>query len=317
MPAPKGWIVFALLLFSGCVLASDLPVQERKIESKTAQVEISVAYPATGNAAIDAQLSQWAVEQADDYRDVDPEDVGPGSSWLLDIDYEVVRNDGKLFSVVFGIYSYAGGAHPNHNSVTFNFLLPEGMPLDIEQVIEGRKGLQRLSALTIARLRQKLLPTEESIPEMIQQGAGPEWGNFQTFVLLPDRLRILFDPYAVGPYSSGPQEVEFPLSALKGVLRTDLREPVPSFDCGKAGTAIEHAICASVGLAQLDSRVARVYRQLSTTGAADYDARVRAAQRAFVSKRNARCGAQQGAALESCLAQMYQARLTELNHPEN
>ncbi|WP_297834369.1 DUF3298 domain-containing protein [Thermomonas sp.] len=313
MPGLKGWIVFAVLLFSGGVLASGLPVEKRTIESKTAQVEISVAYPQTGNAAIDAQLRQWAREQADDFRNVDAEDVGPGLSWSLDIDYRVERNDGKLFSVVFGIDSYAGGAHPNHNSVAFNFLLPEGAQLDIEQVIQGRKGLQRLSALAIARLNAMLLPDESSIPEMIQQGAGPEWGNFQTFVLLPDRLKLLFDPYAVGPYSSGPQEVTLPLSELKSVLRADPRTPVPSFDCGKAGTPIEHAICTSSGLAQLDLRVARVYRQRSSTGDPDYDARVRAAQRAFVGQRNARCGGRLGAALESCLTQMYQARLAELD----
>ncbi|MCC7097678.1 MAG: DUF1311 domain-containing protein [Thermomonas sp.] len=309
----KGWIVLALLLFSGVALASGLPVQERKITSKNAQVEISVAYPRTGNAAIDAQLGQWARRQADDFRNVDADEIGSGSPWSLDIHYEIPRNDGTLFSVVFGIDSYAGGAHPNHNSVAFNFLLPEGAQIDIEQVIDGRKGLQRLSALTIAKLNRALLPDELSSPEMIQRGAGPEWGNFKTFVLLPGKLKILFDPYAVGPYSSGPQDVEFPLSALKDILRTNLRTPVPSFDCGKAGTPIEHAICANVALAQLDSRMARVYRLVSTTGYPDNDDRVRAAQRAFIGNRNARCGGQQGAALESCLTRMYQARLAELD----
>lgn len=310
--AMKGWIVSVLLLFSNAALGSGLPVQDRKIESKTARVEISVAYPRTGNAAIDAQLGQWARQQADDFRNID--DVGSGSPWSLDIDYEIPRNDGTLFSVVFRIDNYAGGAHPNYNSVAFNFLLPEGAQIDIEQVIDGRKGLQRLSALTIAKLNRALLPDELSMPEMIQRGAGPEWGNFKTFVLLPGKLKILFDPYAVGPYSSGPQEVEFPLSALRGVLRSSLRTPVPSFDCGKAGTPIEHAICANVALAQLDSRMARLYRLVSTTGYQDNDDRVRAAQRAFIGNRNARCGGQQGAALESCLTRMYQARLDELNH---
>ncbi|MBZ0087793.1 MAG: DUF3298 domain-containing protein [Thermomonas sp.] len=309
----KWVLLFIALLYSGSALASSLQVQERKIESKNAQVEISVAWPRTGNAAIDAQLGQWAKQQADDYRNVSADDVGSGSPWSLDIDYEIPRNDGKLFSVVFGIYSYAGGAHPNHNSVAFNFLLPEGAQIDIEQVIDGRKGLQRLSALTIAKLNRALLPDELSMPEMIQGGAGPEWGNFQTFVLLPDKLKILFDPYAVGPYSSGPQEVEFPLSALKDILRTNLRTPVPSFDCGKAGTPIEHAICANTALAQLDTRMARAYRLRSTSGDPDNDARVRKDQRAFISNRNTRCGAQQGAALERCLTGLYQARLAELD----
>lgn len=308
------WVVFfAALLFAGNVLAGSLPVQERKIEAKTAQVEISVLWPQTGNAAIDAQLSQWARQQADDFRNVDADDVGSGSPWALDIGYEVERNDGQMFSVVFGIDSYAGGAHPNHNSVAFNFLLPEGAQIDIEQVINGRAGLQRLSALTIAKLNRALLPDELSLPEMIQGGAGPEWDNFQTFVLLPGKLKILFDPYAVGPYSSGPQEVEFPLSALKDILRTNLRTPVPSFDCGKAGTPIEHAICANTALAQLDTRMARAYRLRSTSGDPDNDARVRKDQRAFISNRYTRCGAQQGAALEGCLTGLYQARLAELD----
>lgn len=308
----KGWIVSALLLVSGTVLASGLPVQERKITSKNAQVEISVAWPRTGNAAIDAQLGQWARQQADDYRNVSADDVGSGSPWSLDIDYEIPRNDGKLFSVVFGIDSYAGGAHPNHNAVAFNFLLPEGAQIDIEQVIDGRKGLQRLSALTITRLSRTLLP-DESDAAWLQRGAGPDWASFQTFVLLPNALQIRFDPYAVGPYSSGPQEVEIPLSALQGALRSNLRTPVPSFDCDKAGTPIEHAICASAELARLDRRMAQVYRRRSMTGDTASDARIRADQRAWISSRDARCGQQQGAVLDHCLADMTRARTAQLD----
>lgn len=310
------WVVVVLaLLFAGNGAAAVLKVQDQQIVSESPQATVDISYPRTGVEAIDTTLRQWATEQADDFRNVDAEEVGTGSPWSLDIGYEVLRNDGTLFVVEFGIDSYAGGAHPNQNTVTFNFLLPEGAPLDIEQVIAGRKGLQRLSALTVADLKRQLLPEEASDAQWIERGAGPDWSNFESFLLLPKTLQIEFDPYAVGPYSSGPQTVEIPLSALVGALRTDLRAPVPSFDCGNAGSVIEHAICSSTTLARMDRTMARDYRRFSSTSDDANNARVRAAQRAWVSQRNATCGALQAAALEECLAKSYRLRMEALRQP--
>ena len=305
-------IALAALLWMGSAWPAGLRVENRKIESNSPQATVLVTYPHTGVAAIDNELAAWANEQADSYSHVDAGDVDGGSPWSLDIDYEVVRNDGRLLVILFSVYEYAGGAHPNHGQVTYNFLLPEGARLDIEQIIAGRKGLQRLSALVVAKLKRKLLPDGESDAKWIENGAGPEWGNFDGFVLLPHALRIEFSPYAVGPYSSGAQEVEIPLSALEGALRADQHAPAASFDCDKAGSVVERAICASVEVSRLDRQLAREYQRHANSSDTQQNARIRNAQRAWLTRRDATCGALRAGALERCLIDSYRARREEI-----
>ena len=71
----------------------------------------------------------------------------------------------------------------------------------------------------------------------------------------------------------------------------------PSFDCAKAGTAVERTICDNPMLAAADADLANLYRQVSGQ---------RSQQRAFIRRRNA-CGPDDG-----CLGQAYVERLSEL-----
>lgn len=308
----KWMLLSALLCLQGAVAAAELPVNDHHIVRKTSRIEVDVAYPTTGNAAIDGVLSPWAKRSAADFQGDDLEDADTRAPWTLDIGYTVARNDASVFAVQFAISDYSGGAHGNHGFASFNFLMPEGVPVDLEQVLVGEKGLQRLSQLVIADLKKQLLPEDASTAQWIEEGAGPSWNNFRDFLLLKDALHIDFAPYAVAPYSSGPQEVVIPLSALQGVLRSNLRTPIPSFACERAGTDIEHAICASLTLARFDRRVADVYRERLRIGGSDNQPELKQAQRAWIAERNRSCGSLQGAALEQCLMQVYRARLRAL-----
>ena len=46
--------------------------------------------------------------------------------YALDITYEVPRNDGEWFAVVFTIYTDTGGAHPNTDFAAMNYVMPDG-----------------------------------------------------------------------------------------------------------------------------------------------------------------------------------------------
>lgn len=215
------WMLCGVLLWvSGSVFATELPVQTKTITEKSASVTIDVGYPQTQQPTIDAALAAWVKQQVDSFKDGsgDPDEA----RWSLDIEYNIARNDRQMFSVLFTVGEYTGGAHGNIGFKTFNFLLPNGQPLDIEQVIDGRKGLERLSALTVAELKQRLLADGGSDAKWIETGAGPEWSNFDAFILLSDTLLIQFAPYQVASYADGPQDVEIPLTALKGALRSNL-----------------------------------------------------------------------------------------------
>jgi uncharacterized protein len=75
------------------------------------------------------------------------------------------------------------------------------------------------------------------------------------------------------------------------------------FDCAKAATQTEKAICADQALSELDEKLAAAFRS-ALASASDKDA-VKNAQKAWLKRRNACADA-------ACLRQAYDARLDEL-----
>jgi uncharacterized protein len=87
-----------------------------------------------------------------------------------------------------------------------------------------------------------------------------------------------------------------------------------SFDCAKAQTAIEKAICASPALIAQDTALADSYRQALAALASD-PAKLndlRQKQRRWLADRNKSCVASDRARLSKCLAAAYQTRLAAL-----
>ena len=92
-------------------------------------------------------------------------------------------------------------------------------------------------------------------------------------------------------------------------MRKDWKTPVASFDCAKAGSATEKAICSDIALARLDRTLADQYTvALSFTDDAG-KAKVREDQRKWIAERNA-CAGDVG-----CLTSQYQARIKVLQTP--
>jgi uncharacterized protein len=105
------------------------------------------------------------------------------------------------------------------------------------------------------------------------------------------------------------------ISALLGglVLAAPVAAQVASYDCAKASTAVEHAICASPSLGRKDVVVATYYDLLlrlkpAIPGMAyrEFDDHLRDEQRQFLATRDA-CGAS-----VSCLEKSYDDRLASL-----
>lgn len=306
----------ATLVFTATASAAGLKVDRKTIEAKSTAYEIKAEYPQTGVKAIDQEIAGWVEgEVATFKKEAAPEQDSAGGAWTLDIGYTVERNDADVLALLFTLSSYTGGAHGSHVFRTWNFLLPEGTRVDLAQVLDGGKALAKLSGIAVADLNKQLLtPDGMTDADWIKRGAGPDWGNFEDFLLLPDAIKIEFPQYQVAAYAAGPQEVRVPLSALSGLLRKDPRVPAASFDCAKAATAVERAICADGALARLDREVAQAYGQrlADIEAASDKDA-VRVAQRGWLERRNAACKDQSGTALGACLTGVYRTRLAELS----
>ncbi|MCM2680099.1 MliC family protein [Echinimonas agarilytica] len=81
----------------------------------------------------------------------------------------------------------------------------------------------------------------------------------------------------------------------------------PAFDCEQAQGQVEHAICASETLSELDQQLALVYQQAvdKTTD----EAHLKAMQRGFIKGRN---DCWKSESMNECIAQQYALRMTEL-----
>lgn len=294
-------------------------VETVNIDRKTETVDIEVAYPRTGNADIDTFFAGWANDMVDDFARSADQDFAawkeenggeppPWGTYSLYVGFGVLRNDAEMLVFGFDESIFTGGAHPNHNIETFNLMMPDGWRVYLPEVFNGKPALEKISALAIADLTKQLLgPDSMSDADWVKSGAGPSWSNFQAFELLRDRLVIRFPPYQVAAYAAGDQKVEIPLSELSGLVRDDWRTPVASFDCAKAGTATEKAICSDVALARLDRNLADTYAQALSWASDDAEkTKIRDAQRAWIGERNA-CGGDTG-----CLTTAYESRLRAL-----
>jgi len=295
--------------------ASGLPVAKQTLVVKNRDVDISIKYPHTGNTAVDATLLTYAKDAVTAFKASAIEKQAGENAYTLETTYKVERNDAKMFAVVFGEYTYTGGAHPNSNTVTYNFLLPDGAQVFLPEIVDGSQGIARISSLAIATLVKTVGSGPEPLTtmEMIVSGAGPLAENFKAFVWLPDKLHIYFPPYQVAAYAAGAQEVVIPLAQLREVIRPDWRAPAPSFDCKKARTRIETAICADAMLARLDRQTAEVYQtKLGYTFALADKEKLRQSQRDWIETRDKSCT---GAMPGKCLAKVYRDRVMVLTRP--
>lgn len=84
-----------------------------------------------------------------------------------------------------------------------------------------------------------------------------------------------------------------------------------SFDCAKAGTATEKAICKDPGLSKLDEQVAAAFKSAQGLWpAGNWSVYLRTEQRGWLKDRDAICKGD-----VACLKQDYQRRLSFLTHP--
>jgi len=86
-----------------------------------------------------------------------------------------------------------------------------------------------------------------------------------------------------------------------------------SFDCAKAKTTQEKAICASPELSDLDDQMAAAYQALLKIAPLEYAAAVREDQRGWLNERALKCGPKlDEEKLQACLKDEYKSRIPEL-----
>jgi hypothetical protein len=156
--------------------------------------------------------------------DASPESESSVPVDSLDISYRIALAKDDLISIEFEVGSYSSGAaHPNSYSEVLNYDVKAGKVIKLTDLFNpGAKYLQLISAYCIKDLKRQSKSKDSLLDDQtIQNGAGPDAQNYESWTLTKKGLEITFDPYQVASYAAGPQRVVVPYSALKELIKPD------------------------------------------------------------------------------------------------
>ena len=147
-----------------------------------------------------------------------------GANNYIGITYNVELANDKIISLQIGQSEFAGGAHPNYSTSTFNFDLQSGKELKLADLFQPKSNyLTTVSDYSIAELKKTT--GEMSDQDWIKQGAGAKADNYASWNLTKKGLMFTFDPYQVAAYAAGSFNVIVPYEKLKPIFnpnRVDL-----------------------------------------------------------------------------------------------
>ncbi len=130
--------------------------------------------------------------------------------------------DPDFFSLRFNISEYiSGAAHPINYVSVLNYNFKEDKEINFNDIFKNDTDyLAAVSTISAAKLLQRF-QDDHSSADWIKTGAAPEGENYSNFGMNKKGLIIYFNPYQVGPYASGIQEIEIPYSDLISYLNPD------------------------------------------------------------------------------------------------
>lgn len=231
-------IIATTLLTLASFAQDDPPSSQKKFIDETInelsdakRYSIDVTYPALAERSAQAGEFNKAVksrvdEFVGDFRkilsemtDEDRSFLPEGVNYTLDVGYSIDYAGADIISVSFGESTYTGGAHPNHWTSTLNFDMKGGKVITLESLFKpGSNYLKVISDYCVKDIIKQ--QENDADAEWIGNGAGPKAENFKAWTITKDGLKFYFDPYQVGPYSSGGFEVTMPYSKIPSAIRS-------------------------------------------------------------------------------------------------
>ena len=287
------------------------------IKNETKCWSFKASYPTTGNPSIDEDLTRWV-------KGLEKEFLAEARGFCTDdrcgrcgseLKYRVTRDDTEFLSIAFEDFRYMGGAYPTIYLPHRTYLKPEGRYVQIGDLLTPQ-GLELLSQTALAEPKLQ----GRGDPDSLKRGLAPVSANFESFTLSADSLTVQWCAGCLFSHAIGGLEVTIPLETVRPFFRGDLRLPAPSFDCSRAATRIEKAICDSWRLAQADRAMADQFhleclsverlRAISKSGPTCRD--LQRDQAAWLKRRDGNCGDVPDTGVESCLLPLMEARAKAL-----
>ena len=169
------------------------------------------------------------MEKENGFDDADIDLGMSGHPWSLNIDLNSFSEGGNLASIVGYVFSFTGGAHPNHTFFGINFEKDNQNIIKLDDLFtDSSKALELISEYAVENIiKQTTERLNEKITkdEWVLEGAGPDAKNYSTFVFVSenrigvDGIKFIFPPCQVGPYYEGTYEVTVPSKLIYDLIR--------------------------------------------------------------------------------------------------
>ena len=146
-------------------------------------------------------------------------------SFEVEEDFALTRNQGNYLSIRRSCRQYSGGAHEAIEEKAETWLLREGdcYQLFLADLLPGAEDPQALVLEQAALLAQQRAADQPDLfYENYQQAMEQTWQP-EDFYLTEDSLGLIFQQYAIGPYTSGAITFEIPFAQLGDNLIEELR----------------------------------------------------------------------------------------------
>ncbi len=143
----------------------------------------------------------------------------------LEIKPKVVMARRTLISLYLDVDSFGGGAHESRYFYTINVGVVDGKPkqLRFSDILQKGMSAQKVFVEQVIPLlneakakRGERRLTGETLEEALGQGPPFLWDRF---VIAPNEVIWLFEPYSVGPFSEGSYIIRVPRQRLERFLR--------------------------------------------------------------------------------------------------
>lgn len=200
---------------------SYLRLQEGRIDAGSAWPRFTAAPLRRVASSLEASAyDQVSTFVAEGRHGADDDSLGWG--WTSDDYVDLMGAAGPYLSLLLSNANYTGGAHPNtyYNSKLYGVTPGTSGGFDLEEIALDdlfRRGSE-WQRLVTDRVTADLLRQQAT---WIEQGTEVTVADLVTFVLAPDGLTFVFDPYAMGPYVQGAFTVIVPYGDLAGVAAPD------------------------------------------------------------------------------------------------
>lgn len=207
-------------------------------EEKTDKTDIKVTYPyQVTDYPIIFNLLKEKVKNAKKDNGFEDKDIELGMSghpWSLNIDMSKYVSAGELASILGYVFSFTGGAHPNHSYFSVNFIKASEEQIGFRDLFSNQKAalgaISRFAIRNILKQKSERLNDKITEDEWLDEGAGPDIKNYGIFVFVPGEdlenkgIKFIFPPYQVGPYVEGEYEVTVPASVFYSYLNDNFKK---------------------------------------------------------------------------------------------